>query len=61
MRLRRLRLGLAASRLSICETVAHSCDPSFEAQALSLGSRHTNCCPFREFTLSVGVVTLLAW
>jgi hypothetical protein len=37
MQLGRLRLGLAASRLSIDETVAHSWDPSFEAPALSLG------------------------
>jgi len=37
MRLCRLRLGLAASRLNICETVAHSWDPSFEPPAVSLG------------------------
>jgi hypothetical protein len=61
VRLCLLRLGLAASRLNTCETVAHSWDPSFEAPAVSWGPRYTICRPFREFTLSVGVVTLLAW
>ena len=56
-----LLLGLAASGLSIYDTLAHVWDPTFEAPALSLGRRHTNYHAFREFTVSVGVAAVLAW
>ena len=56
-----LLLGLAASGLSMFDTLSHVWDPSFEAPALSLGTRHTNYHAFREFTLSIGVGTVLAW
>jgi hypothetical protein len=57
----RLQLGLAASGLSMYDTLSHAWDPSFEAPALSLGRRHTNYHAFREFTLSVGVAAVLIW
>ena len=56
-----LLLGLAASGLSMYDTLSHAWDPSFEAPALSLGRRHTNYHAFREFTLSVGVAAVLIW
>jgi len=56
-----LLLGLAASGLSMYDTLSHAWDPSFEAPALSLGRRHTNYHAFREFTLSVGVAAVLLW
>jgi hypothetical protein len=56
-----LLLGLAASALSMYDTLSHTWDPSFEAPALALGRRHTNYHAFREFTLSVGVAAVLIW
>ena len=56
-----LLLGLAASGLSMYETVSHSWDPSYETSGFRLGARHTNYHAFREFTLAVGVAATLAW
>ena len=56
-----LLFGLAASGLSMFDTLSHAWDPSFGAPASSLGNRHTNYHAFREFTLSVGVAAVLLW
>lgn len=56
-----LLLGLAASGLSMFETLKFTWDPLFEAPALPLGPRHPNYHAFREFTLSVGVAAVLLW
>ena len=56
-----LLLGLMPSCLSMCETVSHSWDPSYEAPGFHSGPRHTNYHAFREFTLALGVAAPLAW
>jgi hypothetical protein len=56
-----LMFGLAASALSMYDTLSHTWDSSFEAPALPLGRRHTNYHAFREFTLSAGVAAALIW
>lgn len=56
-----LLLGLAASGVSMYETLKFTWDPLFEASELPQGRRHTNYHAFREFTLSVGAAAVLLW
>jgi hypothetical protein len=53
--------GLAVGTLSVWDTLSHTWDPAFQAPALPLGPTHTNYHAFREFTLSVGAMLVLAY
>ncbi len=53
--------GLIAGLPSLWETLAFSWDPTFQAPALKLGATHTNYHAFREFTLTIGAITVMAW
>ena len=54
-----LLLGLAAGTLSVWETLSFSWDPAFQAPALKLGPTHTNYHAFREFTLTLGAISVM--
>jgi hypothetical protein len=56
-----LCLGLSVGSLSMWDTLSHSWDPAFQAPALSLGPTHTNYHAFREFTLTVGAVSVMLY
>lgn len=56
-----LVLGLLVGLPSIWETLAFSWDPTFEAPALRYGRTHTNYHAFREFTLTVGALSIMLW
>ncbi len=56
-----LGLGLLASALSAWDTLAHVWDPAFRAPALPLGPTHSNYHAFREFTLTLGAITVLVY
>jgi hypothetical protein len=43
------------------DTLSHTWDPAFQPPALPLGPTHTNYHAFREFTLSVGAMLILAY
>jgi hypothetical protein len=53
--------GLAVGTLSVWDTLSHTWDPAFQAPALPLGPTHTKYHAFREFTLSVGAMLVLAY
>jgi hypothetical protein len=56
-----LVLGVLLGLPSVWETLAFSWDPTFQAPALRYGSEHTNYHAFREFTLTLGALTIMLW
>jgi hypothetical protein len=56
-----LVIGLLAGLPSIWETLAFSWDPTFQAPTLRYGPTHTNYHAFREFTLTLGAITIMVW
>jgi hypothetical protein len=56
-----LVIGLLAGLPSIWETLAFSWDPTFQAPTLRYGPTHTNYHAFREFTLTLGALTIMVW
>jgi len=56
-----LVLGVLTGLPSVWETLAFSWDPTFQAPALRYGSEHTNYHAFREFTLTLGALTIMLW
>jgi hypothetical protein len=56
-----LVLGILIGLPSLWETLSFSWNPTFQASALRYGSTHTNYHAFREFTLTLGALTIMLW